>query len=84
MKTVKLVHSSGTIVEFDAEDVEFYVVPAEDDEGNPNANAGELSGYRIDTGEKMPVFWTQDCRPSTLLPLRTRTKFVREANIEAV
>jgi hypothetical protein len=59
MKKVMLVHRSGAIVEFEANEAEFYVVAPQDEEGNDNANAGELSGYSIDTGEKMPVFWTR-------------------------
>lgn len=73
-KKVTLIHRSGERVEFLADDAEFYVSPPEDEEGNPNPNAGNLSGYRIDAGEKMPVFWTRVDQIDLVMVENSRTR----------
>lgn len=86
MKTVDLV-VNGSAVSFEANEVEFYTVPPEDEDGTPLPNAGQLSGYRFDTeGLNTPIIWLKVSEIDAIVvrekPKRRRVKKTEAGELE--
>jgi hypothetical protein len=61
LKLIRLVHNSGTVVEFKAEKAEFFLSSYIDHTGKEVPNPNELGGYKIDDGPE--IVWL---RPSSI------------------